>query len=251
MIDASLFHSRTLSTALFEQLGVIAGNNASPICDNRKGKHGPDEKIRMTYLKSRSKFVCPKKECQVSITARTGSFLKNMHLTENELFAILYCFVSGYNQTETQKATGVAYKTVLQWFTYMRKVCQVVVYTDYEGNKLGGIGSTIEIDEHKQCHRHGNIGRILAVEGVWIFGGIERDTGRVFIVRTATRDAASLIPLLKGFVHPGTKIISDGWGAYYHLDQHGFEHSKDDVVTHAGNFVHPDHPETHTQKIER
>jgi hypothetical protein len=38
---------------------------------------------------------------------------------------------------------------------------------------IGGEGIVVEIDESKFGHRKYNVGR--AVDGVWIFGGVERD----------------------------------------------------------------------------
>lgn len=44
--------------------------------------------------------------------------------------------------------------------------------------------------------------------------------------------------------------MSDGWGAYQGVNQIGggiYEHQ---VVIHAENFVDPQHPDIHTQRIE-
>lgn len=46
--------------------------------------------------------------------------------------------------------------------------------------QLGGPGIIVEIDEAKISKRKYNKGRIL--RGQWMFGGIERNSGKVFIV---------------------------------------------------------------------
>ena len=35
------------------------------------------------------------------------------------------------------------------------------------------------------------------VEGVWVFGGVERDTGKCFLVKVQDRSATTLIALIK------------------------------------------------------
>lgn len=44
------------------------------------------------------------------------------------------------------------------------------------------------------------------VEGVWIFGGIERETKQWFL---SDRSTATLIPIIQNYVEPGTTIHSD------------------------------------------
>ena len=52
------------------------------------------------------------------------------------------------------------------------------------------------------------------VEGVWVFGGVERDTGKCFLVKVQDRSATTLIALIKEWIKPGSIIISDCWKAY-------------------------------------
>ena len=42
------------------------------------------------------------------------------------------------------------------------------------------------------------------VEGVWVFGALKRETGRVFMQTVEKRDAQTLIPLLEKWVLPKT-----------------------------------------------
>jgi len=49
------------------------------------------------------------------------------------------------------------------------------------------------------------------VEGQWIFGGVERDTGNVFLIPVERRDKETLLEAIKDWILPGTTIISDCW----------------------------------------
>ena len=92
--------------------------------------------------------------------------------------------------------------------------------------KLGGPGKTVEVDETKIGKRKSQKGRL--VEGQWIFGMVQRDSGGM------------------RYVAPGTTIISDCWGGYNKLEAEGFDHL---TVNHSQNCVDPQSG-AHTQKIE-
>ncbi|KII67214.1 hypothetical protein RF11_03425 [Thelohanellus kitauei] len=83
---------------------------------------------------------------------------------------------------------------------------------------IGGENRVVEIDEAKIGKRKYNRGRWVG--GYWIFGGFERNTGRLFVVQ---------------------------WKSYRDLNNHGFEHL---TVNHSVNFVDPDCG-AHTNNIDR
>ena len=86
------------------------------------------------------------------------------------------------------------------------------------------------------------------VDGRWILGMVERESGelRLEICTNNKRDRATLIPLIKRHVAPGTLIITDYWAAYNSLEQEGFMHA---TVNHSQHFVDP-RTGAHTQQIE-
>ena len=59
----------------------------------------------------------------------------------------------------------------------------------------------VEIDETKIGKRKNNRGR--PVDGVWVFGGIERGTKNMFLYTVAKRDANTLLPLIFNNVERG------------------------------------------------
>lgn len=85
------------------------------------------------------------------------------------------------------------------------------------------------------------------MKGSWVFGGISRKTGNVFMVTVERRDRETLIPIIKRWILPGTLIIADGWKAYDTLEEHGYKLLR---VNHSKTFktprdkvpdVYPDH----------
>jgi ISXO2-like transposase domain len=51
-------------------------------------------------------------------------------------------------------------------------------------------------------------------DGVWVFGGVDRETDECFMVPVPDRKADTLIPIIKKFIRPGSTIYSDFWKAY-------------------------------------
>lgn len=133
-------------------------------------------------------------------------------------------------------------KTAIDWGSF----CREVVY-DMMNNcqqPLGGPGRTVEIDESKFGKRKYNRGK--HVEGQWVFGLIERETGRVVLAPVDKRDKDTLIPIIKRWVLPSTTIISDLWKAYNCLESEGYIHL---TVNHSLTFKDPE-TGANTNRIE-
>lgn len=140
-------------------------------------------------------------------------------------------------------AFGLADRTVVDWFSFCRQVC--LDWCGDNSSRLGGPGRTVEIDEAKIGKSKYHRGRWI--EGYWIFGGIERETGRVFVVQVPDRTKETLIAFIKHWIAEGTTIISDCWRAYDGLDLEGYVHFQ---VNHSENFVDPI-TGANTNRIER
>jgi transposase-like protein len=63
----------------------------------------------------------------------------------------------------------------------------------------------------------GKYNRGKHVNGSWIFGGVERETGRCFLVVVPDRSEATLLALIKQWILPGTIIYSDCWKSYHNI----------------------------------
>ena len=75
-------------------------------------------------------------------------------------------------------------------------------------------------------------------DGTWVLGGVERGTSNCFLVPCPRnkRDAATLLPLIRSYVRPGSIIMTDGWAAYNQLSSSGYYHFN---VNYSTNFVNP------------
>ena len=100
---------------------------------------------------------------------------------------------------------------------------------------LGGEGKIVQIDKSKFGKRKYHRGH--PVEGQWVFGGIEQDRLKCFLVAVEKRDKGTLLPIIQKWIAPGTFIVSDCWKAYCNLEKHGYEHR---AVNHSVEFVNED-----------
>jgi len=110
--------------------------------------------------------------------------------------------------------------------------------------KIGGPNKTVEIYESK--FGKGKYGRGHPVKGHWVFGGVEGESGKTFLVPVPDRTAETLMAVIDAWIEPGTTVISDCWGAYRDLGSQGYTHQ---TVNHSIHFVDP-HTGAHTNTIE-
>jgi hypothetical protein len=87
-----------------------------------------------------------------------------------------------------------------------------LVFLEGYSEKIGGSNRTVEIDESKFVRRKYHRGH--PVMDQWVFGGVERESGRTFRVPVPDRTANTLVNLIRAWVEPGTTLISDCWAAY-------------------------------------
>ena len=87
----------------------------------------------------------------------------------------------------------------------------------------------------------------LAVDGHWVFGGMERGGSDSFLVEVPRRDAATLLPIIAQYVRPGTVVYSEEWSAYNQLatTTRNIHHT----ANHSFHFVDPV-TGAHTQGVE-
>jgi transposase-like protein len=110
--------------------------------------------------------------------------------------------------------------------------------------KIGGPNKTAEIDESKFGKRKYNRGH--PVKGQWVFGGVERESGKTFLVPVPDRTAETSMAVIDAWIEPGTTVIIDCWGAYRDLDAQGYTHY---TVNHSIGFV-DQRTSAHTNTIE-
>ena len=177
--------------------------------------------------------------CERSI--REGSWFEKSNLTIEEVLKFTYWWCQDLNQWQIKQQLGLGSHTAVDWDMFCREVCEVALFERRE--KIGGSGKLVQIDESKIGKRKYHRGHV--VEGQWVFGGIEEESRKCFIVTVEDRSEATLLQVIKDWIEPGTTIVSDCWKAYVNLEKHGYIHK---TVNHSMEFVNEEG--FHTNKIE-
>ncbi|XP_050512924.1 uncharacterized protein LOC126888610 [Diabrotica virgifera virgifera] len=188
----------------------------------------------------------------VYTSVRKGSFFARSHLAISQIMIILYGFANDFPQKVISKETSLSAPTVIDWCNFCREVCST--YLEQHPVELGGFDEhgepvTVEMDETMFFHRKYHRGRAFG-NRQWVFGMIERNSGKLFLTPVQARNEETLLPIVSRTILPGTLIVTDGWGSYRNigrLDGGVYEHR---TVIHQNNFVDPNNDSVHTQTIE-
>lgn len=185
---------------------------------------------------------CSNKACGKKVSIRHGSWFSDSNLTLENIVLLTYFWVYRVEQELVEHELGISHSTIVDWYNFSREVCLSIL--ELNSQRIGGPGKVVEIDESKFGKRKYHRGR--RVDGVWVFGGIQRDTKQCFFKCVADRTANTLVSIINENILPGTTIISDCWKAYSSLNSEGFTHL---TVNHSVNFVDPE-TGAHTNTIE-
>ncbi|GFY05381.1 DDE_Tnp_IS1595 domain-containing protein [Trichonephila clavipes] len=184
------------------------------------------------------------KKCRAEKSIRVGSWFSCSKLNLQEILRLTWDLITGTKTCDIERKSGFSSATLADWRHFVHE--QVLDHVELTSSKIGGVGKVVEVDESKFGKRKFHKGR--HVEGQWVFGGVERDSGKLFLVAVHDRTKRTLMQIIMEWIEPGTTIISDCWKGYNHdvLTAEGFNHL---TVNHSLNFVDPD-TGAHTNTIE-
>ncbi|CAF0747971.1 unnamed protein product [Brachionus calyciflorus] len=128
--------------------------------------------------------------------------------------------------------------TVSKIFKYLRLCC--CVFIDKTNIKLGGKSCIIEIDESLFGKVKYNKGKDLRKKKVWVFGLIERLSGRCYLQVVPNRKAETLLAIIYDHVLPGSIVYSDKWSSYNKISELYDNQNVHKTVNHSLNFVDPE-----------
>lgn len=229
----SLQYDKEYCLKFLRHFGLL---NKQPICCNQQMKL----KARMKKIDGYQDYCSV---CKNERSIRHGSFFENSHLDLYRILKLIYfysCDVT--SQKFLCREIGISTSVAVTWKNFIRDI--YINYVSSISLKIGGPEVVVQIDESLICKRKFNVGRILANQDQWVFGGID-EKGDVFMTITTKRDHATLINLIKENILPGSIIWSDSWKGYKQLDKYGYFH---EMVNHSKEFVTEEG--VHTNRIE-
>jgi len=192
------------------------------------------------------RWVCGKgkrgQRCRGTRSLRHSSWFTRSKLALVQIMLLTLDILVKIPAKGISKQHQIAKQTVTDWSHFCNDV--ILDYIQSTTEKIGGEGKVVEIDESKFGKRKYNRGH--HVEGQWVFGGVERGSGRTFLVAVHDRSENTLIGLIKEWIEPGTTIISDCWAAYRSIPRAGYDHL---TVNHSIGFKNHEN-DAHTNTIE-
>ncbi|XP_011858704.1 PREDICTED: uncharacterized protein LOC105556230, partial [Vollenhovia emeryi] len=229
--------------------GVIRDRITCPKCSNIIELDFDDKSLK---FKCRNKYYVghyKKKKrrvvCTFGKSALAGTWFSHGHhgIVKTCRFIAYFLMIRPPRQIFLEEQLCLSRHSVVDWTNFCRELLQQWIIADEE--LLGGSGVIVEIDEAKVGKRKYNRGRI--VKGQWVFGAIERVSGKMFIVPVKDRTSITLVDIVKRRIAPGSIIYSDCWRAYDTLSNYDYTHY---VVNQTEHFV-DSQTGIHTQNIER
>ena len=138
-------------------------------------------KVKLVEDKSYSKdgvvWRCTNRKCNKKVSIREGSWFSGSHLLLEQIVKLTYYWVYSLPNDHISRELKIGSEhTLVDWKNFAREVCLEILQQD--NCKIGGIGKVVEIDESKFGKRKYHRGK--RVDGIWVFGGIERDSKQCF-----------------------------------------------------------------------
>ncbi|GFS76729.1 DDE_Tnp_IS1595 domain-containing protein [Nephila pilipes] len=125
-------------------------------------------------------WICRKstnnKVCGATKTIRHGSWFTCSKLRLGEIFMLTFEIILGSATSEIGQTYSFSSATLADWSQFINEV--ILDYVENNSEKIGGAGKIVEVDESKFGKRKYHRGH--AVEGQWVFGGVERGSGKLF-----------------------------------------------------------------------
>lgn len=185
--------------------------------------------------------------CQGVVSVRDGSCFERSRLTIQQILLIIYSWATELPQHVAAAEAETSTATVIEWFNFCKNECANWLHRNpiqVGGFDEDGQPLVVEIDESKFPRRQ------YFSDGHRVFGGIERRSGKCFLVELNNHTVETPEGIILKHILPGTHIVSNGWRVYSDLEnlENGiYMHS---VVTHGRNFVDLDDDEVHTQNMQ-
>ena len=235
-----LFLEEDIAIEFLKDVGLLRGKVQCNKCGrDMKWSAEPSSRDRFRW---RCRRMVAGVQCSSSMSIKNGSWFQQSNLTFREILLLTYDIVRREPAHHITDEYGFSSRTIADWGMFCRET--MLIFMEGCSEKIGGPNKTVEIDESKFGRRKYHRGH--PVKGQWVFGGVERESGRTFLVPVPDRTADTLVTIIRDWIEPGTTIISDQWAAYRNLDSHGYTHR---TVNHSVAFKDPITGET-TNKIE-
>jgi len=221
----------------YEELAVNIISQAKLKCKACGGK------AKLRKRAGRPIVGCCWRLCNKRISLWGSTVFKSRIWPVSVQLAILDAWIIGMRPQHIARFFRIKVRGLYRFFN---RVIPVLVRKFYASiPKIGGDGVVVEIDESKFGKRKYNRGH--HVDGVWVFGMVERtEERRIILVSVPNRSAETLTQLAQRYIEQSSTIYSDMWRGYASFKSYFHEHL---TVNHSIEFVSSTNG-VHTNSIE-
>ncbi|KYN18873.1 hypothetical protein ALC57_08803 [Trachymyrmex cornetzi] len=185
---------------------VIRTKTQCPLCGNNImydynesslmhcGKH---------YYKRTGKKRRQRKTCNFKVSVMHLSWFAKAHI---DITTFSYFLMINSPRLQLLRVEcNMSLQTAIDWTNFCRELMTQWIYSN--NVQIGGPNKIVEIDEVKIGRRKCHKGRIIT--GQWVFGGIERESKKIFIVPVEDRKSETLIPIIRRYIKPGSILLEN------------------------------------------
>ena len=156
--------------------------------------------------------------------------MKYRRLSEYKIKKIIECFSQDFAASKTAALLGINRNTINAYYQQLRR--QIFLSALGRREKFSG---SIELDESYFGARRVRGKRGRGACGKRAVFGIFKRRGKVQVDVVKNCSKKSLLPLIKGKVHKGATLYTDGWKSYHGLILDGYKHYR--IHHHHNEFA--------------
>ena len=179
-----LFSDVDLGIQFLKDVGLIRNKVTCNSC-GRDMTWGADPKRKSFRWRCRRSVVV----CSESKSIKHGSWFQHTNLTLQEVMLLTYDMVCREPACLIKEEHCFSPTMLADWGQFCKET--MLLYKEGCSEKIGGPNKTVDIDKSKFGKRKYSRGR--PVKGQWVFGGVERESGKTFLVPIPDRTADTLM----------------------------------------------------------
>ncbi|KRH92543.1 hypothetical protein M153_47170001260 [Pseudoloma neurophilia] len=223
---------------LFQEVDLLPLHVSCNICGNQLNK--------LYFEKDRHPFFrCRRRACRPvqRISLYKNTIFDATKLPISQTLEILWQFSCRRSNSDTAETLNVSSKTITSFFKLFR--ASLSFFIDTNSNKIGGDGIIVHVDETVITTRKYGRGRHRPSNSVWVIGGVDIHSRKVFLKFLPSRSRSDLYYFLGNFIERGSIIHTDCLRSYATINELGFTHF---TVNHSRELITQDG--VHTNWIE-
>lgn len=221
-----LFSNKTLSLNFLFDAGLIKRELICPHCGDSmvlKQTANTTDKVRWECNKHGKNRICRTRR-----SIRVQSWFSSSKLSLGEIMNLTYEILNGTESKQIIREFSFSECTICEWRHFITE--QLVGYIEKISEQIGGPNVIVEVDECQLGDRN----KKRRAEGQFLFGGLERESGKCFLVAIEDNEEFNLIETIEKWIKPESTVITDSWASYKDLSKSGLNRLKGN---HSISFV--------------